>query len=94
MSLLEKAHSRDIDRRRRISDSRLADKKKYMGPKRFETLVRRSEITIETMTVTRIRRVTANFVNDDPLTDAISEIVSATNEPPILLDPEGNEYEK
>lgn len=65
-----------------------------MGPKRFETLVRRSEITIEIMTVTRIRRVAANFVNDDPLTDAISEIVSATNEPPILLDPEGNEYEK
>jgi hypothetical protein len=34
-----------------------------MDVKTDETLVRRSEITIETMTVTRIRRVSGNSAN-------------------------------
>lgn len=65
-----------------------------MGPKRIETLVRRSEITIETMTVTRIRRVAANSVNVDFSTEAISELVPKTNEPPIRLNTKGTTYEK
>ncbi|GEM_PF-5283854 len=68
--------------------------KKSMGPKRIETLVRRSEITIETMTVTRIRRVATNSVNVDFSTEAISELVPETNEPPIRLNTKGTTYEK